>query len=51
MRLPSSFLFGNTPAADLLNLKDNEGSTYNKDLKLCYAGEKNFVLVKIRNID
>jgi len=30
-------LWGDTPAIDVLNLKDNEGLNYDKDLNICFT--------------
>ena len=32
-------LWGNVPAYDVLNLPENEGADYGRDLNLCFAGE------------
>lgn len=34
----SKYLWGNIPALDLLQLKDNEGEDYSQDLSLLLAG-------------
>jgi hypothetical protein len=36
---PLKFLWGNTPSFDLLNLKDNEGLEYDKDMNILFAGK------------
>ena len=33
------YLWGNIPAYDILNLQENEGAAYDRDLNLCFAGE------------
>jgi hypothetical protein len=35
---PSKYLWGNTPACNILNVKDKEGNFYQQELKLCFAG-------------
>ena len=32
------YLWGNVPAYDVLNLPQNEGKAYDRDLNLCFAG-------------
>jgi hypothetical protein len=34
----NKYLWGNVPAFDVLNLKDNEGATYGKDLRIYFGG-------------
>ena len=33
------YLWGNVPAYDVLNLPENEGADYDRDLSLCFTGE------------
>lgn len=35
------YLWGNIPALDIMNIEQNEGTAYNKDIGLCFAGESN----------
>ena len=35
----SKYLWGNTPAVDVLNLKRNEGIGYKEDIALLFAGQ------------
>jgi hypothetical protein len=32
------YFWGNVPEYDLLNLPNNEGTDYDKDLQICFAG-------------
>lgn len=34
-----AYLWGNVPAADVLNLKNNEGLGYNEDIGILFAGK------------
>jgi hypothetical protein len=36
---PKKWMWGNTPSFDLLNLKNNEGLEYDKDMNLLFAGK------------
>ena len=33
------YLWGNTPAVDILNLKDNEGASYDQNMAICFGGK------------
>ena len=33
------YLWGNMPALDIMNIDQNEGRNYDKDIGLCFAGE------------
>ena len=36
----SKYLWGNTPAVDILNLRQNEGIDYEEDIALLFAGQE-----------
>lgn len=36
------YLWGNVPAIDVLQLENNEGLSYDKDLRLLFAGKLSF---------
>ena len=36
---PDKHLWGNVPALDILQLRDNEGDTFSEDVKLLFAGQ------------
>ena len=39
------YLWGNVPAFGVLNLPNNEGAGYGRDLNVCFAGECIFIRI------
>lgn len=44
------YFWGNTPALDVLRLKDNEGEAYGKDLHLLFAGKFSKLIYRKNNL-